>query len=77
MVESLQIELRCNKNNVGTYNAHLYVNGKKSEDAELSVHRGNCDAIALLYAKIKKVHPSIQIRIKGLDKMCMDRILRA
>lgn len=76
MVENLQIELRCNKNSAGTYNAHLYLNGRKSEDAELSVHHGNCDAIGLLYAKIKKAHPSVQIRIKGLDKMCMDKILR-
>ena len=77
MADPTQIELRCNKNNAGSYNAHLYLNGRKSEDAEHSIHRGNCDAIGLLYAKIKKAYPSVPIRIMGLDKMCMDKILRA
>ena len=77
MAEATQIELRCNKNNAGSYNAQLYINGKKSEEADHSIHRGNCDAIGLLYAKAKKAHPAVQIRILGLDKMCMDKILRA
>jgi hypothetical protein len=77
MPENLSIELRCNKNNGGSYNAHTYVNGKKNEGAEFSINRGNCDAIALLYAKVKKLYPDKEIRIKGLDKMCMDMILRA
>ncbi len=77
MAESAQIELRCNKNNAGSYNAQLYVNGKKSEEAEHYIHRGSCDAIGLLYAKVKKAHPDAQVKIMGLDKMCMDKILRA
>ena len=77
MPENLSIELRCNKNNGGSYNAHTYVNGKKKDEDGFSVNRGNCDLIALLYGKVKKLYPDKEIRIKGLDKMCMDKILRA
>ena len=77
MADATHIELRCNKNNAGSYTAHVYVNGKKNDDAAMSVNRGNCDAIGLLYAKLKTSYPSVQIRILGLDKMCMDKILRA
>jgi len=77
MQENISLELRCNKTNAGEYNAHMYVNGKKNDDAKFFVHHGTCDAIALLYAKIKQLHPGAQIRIKGLDKMCMDKVLRA
>ena len=76
MPENTSIELRCNKNNGGSYNAHVYVNGKKSAEVDLSVNRGNFDAIALLYDRLKKLHPGIKPRIKGLDKMCLDKITR-
>ena len=76
MPENVSIELRCNKNNGGSYTAHTYMNGKENDNTEYSVNRGTCDAIALLYAKIKKLHPGNEIRIKGLDKLCMDKILR-
>lgn len=76
MSENTSIEIRCNKNNGGTYNAHTFVNGKKAEGADMSVNRGNCDAIALLYDKLQKLHPGIKPRIKGLDKMCLDKIMR-
>jgi hypothetical protein len=77
MAEKISIELRCNKNSGGSYTAHTYVNGRKNENAELSVNRGNCDLIVLLHAKVKKLYPGSDIRVKGLDKMCMDMILRA
>ncbi|MGA7161775.1 MAG: hypothetical protein WBZ48_12275 [Bacteroidota bacterium] len=77
MTENLSIELRCNKNNGGSYTAHTYVNGKKKEEIEFSVNRGNCDMIVLLYGKVKKLYPETEIRVKGLDKMCMDQILRS
>ena len=76
MSETLSIELRCNKNTGGSYNAHTYVNGKKNSDAELFVNRGDCDAIALLYGRVKKAYPGTEIRVKGLDKMCYDKIMR-
>ena len=77
MPENVSIELRCNKNNGGSYTAHTYVNGKKNDGAEFSVNRGNLDLIVLLHAKVKKLYPSAIIRVKGLDKMSMDIILRA
>ena len=77
MAEKVSIELRCNKNSGGSYTAHTYVNGKKNENAECSVNRGNCDLIVLLHARVKKLYPNSEIRVKGLDKMCMDMILRA
>lgn len=76
MPENISIEVRCNKNSGGTYNASTFVNGKLLEEADLSVNRGNCDAIALLYDRLKKLHPGIKPRIRGLDKMCMEKILR-
>ena len=76
MPENLSIELRCNKNNGGSYTGHTFLNGKKQDAAEYSVHRGDCDAVALLYSKIKKLHPGNEVHIKGLDKLCMDKILR-
>ncbi len=76
MAQSLSIELRCNKNSGGTYNARTYVNGKPAAEPELSVNRGNCDAIAMLYDRVKKLHPGVDPRIKGLDKMCFDKIMR-
>ncbi|MGA9407102.1 MAG: hypothetical protein WBW71_08220 [Bacteroidota bacterium] len=77
MPENLSIELRCNKNNGGSFTAHTYINGKKKDEAEFSVNRGNLDLIVLLHAKVKKLYPSAKIRVKGLDKMSMDMILRA
>ncbi len=77
MSENTSIELRCNKNNGGSYTAHTYVNGKKNDEAGFSVNRGNVDLIILLHAKVKKLYPSAEIRIKGLDKMAMDLILRS
>ena len=77
MPDTIRVELRCNKNNAGTYNAHLFVNGKKKPEGDWQVHHGTCDAIGLLYAKIKKEYPSSPIQVKGLDKPCMDQILRS
>ena len=77
MPETVSIELRCNKNNGGSYTAHIYVNGKKKEEAEFSVNRGTCDLIVLLHAKVKKLYPHTEIRIKGLDKMCLEKVIRA
>ena len=77
MAESVTIELRCNKNNGGSYTAHTYFNGKKKEEPEFSVNRGNLDLVVLLHARVKKHYPSAEIRVKGLDKMSMDTILRA
>lgn len=77
MSESVVIELRCNKNNGGSYTAQTYINGKKNDGAEFSVNRGNLDLVILLHARLKKLHPSAEIRVKGLDKMSMDLILRA
>lgn len=76
MPENISIELRCNKNSGGTYNARIYVNGKPAADPGLSINRGNCDAIAMLYDRVKKLHPGVDPRIKGLDKMCLDKIMR-
>ncbi len=76
MPENVSIELRCNKNNGGTYNASTFVNGKLATEPELSVNRGNCDAIAMLYDRVKKLHPGVDPRIKGLDKICLDKIMR-
>ncbi len=77
MSESVSIELRCNKNNGGSFTAHTYVNGKKNDAPEFSVNRGNLDLIILLHAKVKKHYPSAEIRVKGLDKLAMDLIYRA
>ena len=77
MAENVSVELRCNKNNGGSYTAQTYVNGKKNDGAEFSINRGNLDLIVLLHAKVKKLYPSAEIRVKGLDKMSMDVILRA
>ncbi len=77
MSENVSVEMRCNKNNGGSYTAHTYVNGKKNDGAEFSVNRGNLDLIVLLHAKVKKLYPNAEIRVKGLDKMSMDMILRA
>ena len=76
MAENLSIELRCNKNSGGTYNASTFVNGKPAVEPELTVKRGNCDAIAMLYDRVKKQHPGIDPRIRGLDKTCLDKIMR-
>ncbi len=76
MPENVSIELRCNKNSGGTYNARTFVNGKLAAEPELSVNRGTCDAIAMLYDRIKKLHPGVVPRIKGLDKTCLDKIMR-
>lgn len=76
MAEHISVELRCNKNSGGTYNASTYVNGRLIADSQLSVNRGNCDAIAILYDRVKKLHPGVDPRIKGLDKMCLDKIKR-
>ena len=76
MPENISLELRCNKNNGGTYNARTFINGKLAAEPLLSVNRETCDAIALLYDRVKKMHPGVELRIKGLDKMCLDKILR-
>jgi|GEM_PF-1765087 len=77
MAENISIELRCNKNNGGTYTAQTYINGKRNDGAEFSVNRGNLDLVVLLHARVKKLYPTAEIRVKGLDKMSMDLILRA
>ena len=77
MAETPRIEIRCNRNSAGSYNAHLFLNGKKTTESEWQVHHGDCDAIGLLYEKAKKAYPSSRIQLMGLDKMCLDKILRA
>lgn len=76
MSDALSIELRCSKSSDGKYNATTVVNGKPLKGHEFSLNRGDEFAVVLLYQKIKKQYPKVELQVKGLDKHGMDQIHR-
>ncbi|MBI2427821.1 MAG: hypothetical protein HYV29_03330 [Ignavibacteriales bacterium] len=77
MPENISIELRCSKTSDGKYTAHTFANGKQVKDPELSVNRSDEYAVVLLYRRVKKKYPKVEIAVKGLDKHAMDEIARS
>jgi len=69
MPENVSIEIRCNKNNGGSYTgAHVCKRQKKNDGVDFpSIEEFRSDRFCCTQ-KVKKLYPSAEIRVKGLDK---------
>ncbi len=76
-VRELSIELRCSKTSDGKYTGYTFVNGKEIKEKELFVIRGDEFSMVLLYQRVKKKYPGSEVRVKGLDKHAMEKILHS
>ena len=66
------IEIRCVKNNDGTYNAASFENKRPIAGKDYGVDRGTCNDIRALWNRLQSAYPDNSIKVKGECADCFE-----